>query len=203
MQTNTLIRLGGLSALLSGAVGIAGEIALFITVGGLSYSDAAVTTEWLVLTAIMAFSSMLGLLGLIALFTRQSQDMGKFGVAAFVLASIGSMMIIGHQWTGTFVAPVLAEGTPDFLNAITADSTTILAGGVFLSVFLMAVGWFLFGLASMRAKVLPTGSIWLVMIGAFLILSLSLMYFDLDKIVYNLGLIWMGWWLWSEKVQIT
>jgi hypothetical protein len=199
MKINTLIRWGGLSALLSGVIGIIGDIAHFITVGGLPLSDAAVTTEFRAFVAIMALSTALALLGLIAIYARQIQVMGKFGAVAFVLALVGTMMIFGHQWASTFIVPVLAEETPGFLNAVTADTTTILAGGVFLSIFLMAVGWFLFGLASLKARILPTISIWLVLVGAFLMLVLDLVQFDLDKLVFNLGLGWMGWWLWSEQ----
>ncbi len=203
MSTQNLIRWGGLSALFGGIIGIASEVALFITTGNLSFSDTAISSAWLVFVAFAALSTILSMLGLVALFSRQFQSDGKFGAAAFILAFIGTMMVFGHQWTGLFVVPVLAEGTPDFLDAIIADTTTILAGGVFLSVFLMAVGWVLFGFASLRVKILPQGSIWLVTIGAFLVLILSFMNFDLDKVVFYLGLAWMGWWLWSEKVQKT
>jgi hypothetical protein len=199
MRTSTLIRCGGLSALLAGAIGFVGEIALFITTGGLPYSEAAVTTAWAAFTAVMALSTALAMLGLVAIYARQAQVMGKFGAVAFVLAVIGTLMAFGHQWTGTFVVPVLAEQTPDFLDAVTADTTTILAGGVFLSMFLMALGWFLLGLASLKARVFPAIPNWLVLVGAFLVLGLSLAEFDLDKLVFNVGLAWMGWWLWSEQ----
>ena len=171
----------------------------FISMGDLALSDAAMTPEWRAFLIILDLSTALALLGLIAIYTRQFQVMGKFGLVAFLLAFFGTMMIFGHHWGSTFLTPGLAEETPVFLDTITADTTTVLAAGVFLSIFLMAVGWLLFGLASLRAKILPAGSIWLVMIGALLILVLDLLQFDLDKIVFNLGLVWMGWWLWSEK----
>jgi hypothetical protein len=200
MNSQPLIRLGGLSALLSGVFALICEIGFEITVGGLPKSDAGATREWVILIAFICIATMLAVLGLIALFARQAKAIGKIGVVAFTLALTGTMMVFGHQWTGLFVVPVLAEGTPDFLNAITSDTTTLLASGVFLSIFWMAVGWFLFGLISLRARILPTGSVWLVMIGALLMLVLSMVNFGLDKAVFNLGLIWMGWWLWSERI---
>jgi hypothetical protein len=146
----------------------------------------------------MALSTALNLLGLIAIYTRQIHTMGAFGAVAFILASIGTMMMFGHQWASTFVVPLLAERTPDLLDAITTDTTTILAGGVFLSILMVAVGWFLFGLASLKAKIFPVISVWLILIGALLILVLDLAQFDLDKVVFYVGLVWMGWWLLSE-----
>lgn len=199
MRTSTLIRWGGLAALLAGAIGIVGEIALFVTTGGLPRSEAGVTTAWSAFTALMALSTALATLGLVAIYARQVGTMGRFGAVAFVLAMIGTLMAFAHQWTGTFVVPVLAEESPDLLDAITTDTTTILAGGVFLSMILLPLGWFLFGLSSLRAKVLPATANWLVLAGALLMLILSLAEFDLDKLVFNLGLGWMGWWLWSEQ----
>ena len=96
-----------------------------------------------------------------------------------------------------------SKGINDLLDAITTDTTTILAGGAFLSMILLPLGWFLLGLSSLRAKVLPAISNWLVLAGALLMLILSLAEFDLDKLVFNIGLGWMGWWLWSERRQAT
>ena len=153
------------------------------------------TTEWCAFIVIMDLFTALAMLGLVAIYARQTQVMGNFGLVVFILALFGTMMIFGHQWVGAFVVTVLVEETPTFLDTITADTTMILAAGVFLSIFLMAVGWFLFGLASLQAKILPAGPVWLVMIGALLIFALDLVQLDFDKLVFYLGLAWVGRWL--------
>lgn len=199
MSTNSLVRWGGLAALIGGLIGIGGDIAHAIVFGSQSLSEAAVTPAWGAILGIMDLATVLILLGLIALYLYQYLATGIFGFIAFALALFGTMMTFGHQWSSTFVVPVLATGTPDFLDTITTDTTTVLAGGVFLSAFLMAVGWFLFGLASLKAKVYHIISIWLVIIGALLILILDLIQFDLDKVVLYLGVTWMAWWLWRDR----
>jgi hypothetical protein len=203
MRTGSLIRWGGLSALFSGLTGIIAEFALYLTTGDLSISQAALTSQWFAFVSIAVLSTILSILGLVALFARQKQKMRGYGSAAFALAVGGTMLVFGHQWSGLFVVPVLAQTAPDILNSITTNTTSILAGGIVLSIFIMALGWILFGIASLRAKILPAGSIWLVMIGAVLILALTLIDFYLEKAAFNLGLIWMGWWLWREPQQET
>lgn len=203
MRTDSLIRWGGFSALLSGTIGIIGEIVLFFTEGDLSYSEKALTPVWFVFIVVLVLAAILSVLGLVALFARQYHSMRKWSVVAFALALAGTMMVLGHQWAGLFVVPLLAERAPELLNTITTDTTSILAGGIVLSVFLMAVGWILFGLASLRARIFPAGSVWMVIIGAVLILVLSLIDFDLEKVIFNLGLAWIGWWLWSEPKRRT
>jgi hypothetical protein len=201
MRTNTLIRWGGLSALLCGAIGIAGQTAFFLTVGDRPFSVAALATQWLVILLIMLLSTALGMLGLAALYARQAQNAGKLGLISFIVATIGTMMDFGHQWSATFVVPVLARGAPDFLDAMLADTTSVLTGGVLLTWLLLSVGWLLFGTASLRAKVLPPGSAWVVMVGAVLFLLLNLGDIPLDGVVFYAGLVWMGLWLWKEQAQ--
>ncbi len=199
MRTKSLIRWGGLSAFVGGVIGIIADIAHFLTVSDLPLSVGALTTEFRTIIVLTILAMIMSLFGLIAIYARQIQGLGRFGDVAFVLAIIGTVMAFGHRWASTYVVPLLAERAPELLDAITTDTTTILAGGVFLSTFLMAVGWFLFGIASLKTKVFPPISVWLVMIGALLVFILELVQFDLDKVVFYLGLSWMGWWLWSEK----
>ncbi len=201
MRTNVLIRWGGLSALLCGVIGIGGEMAFFFAIGDQPRSVAALTAQWPVILMVMMISTILGMLGLTALYARQSKDTGRLGLISFAMATTGTMMLFGHQWPVAFVIPVLAEGAPDFLNAMLADTTTVLAGGVLLTWLLMAVGWLMFGIASLRAKVLPPGPAWVVILGAILSFLLSLMDISLDGVVLYTGLAWMGFWLWSERPQ--
>lgn len=201
MRTTALIRWGGLSAFLCGVLGIGGETAFFFAVGRQQYSVTALTTQWLAILMIAMISTILGILGLTSLYARQSQNAGRLGLISFVVATIGTVMHFGHQWAAAFVLPVLAGGAPDFLDGMVADTTTVLAGGVLLTSLLMAVGWLLFGIASLRAKILPPGSAWVVALGAVLSLFLSLINISLDGVVLYIGLIWMGLWLWSERVQ--
>jgi hypothetical protein len=67
------------------------------------------------------------------------------------------------MWCDGFAAPWLAEVLP---QAFTAPKTPILQIGGLLSYLLFALGWVLYGLASLRARVIPIAlSIGLVVAG--------------------------------------
>ena len=199
MRTNRLIRWGGLAALLAGILSIALEIASVVTIRNQAFSAAALTPAWSFLYAVRLVMIILLMLGLVAFFARQSQEMHTFGVVAFVIASIGTMLIFGFAWVLLFVFPVMAEAVPAFLDTMAVEP----AIGIILTLFLAKIGWFLFSLASLRAKVLPAGYAWMVMVGAFLALVLNIMQAPFSWVIFDIGVIGMGWWLWSERVRNT
>lgn len=199
MNRQNLVRWGGLAALIASILSIAIEIVLMVTIRNQAYSTAALTAEWSLLYTLRLIAVILLMLGLVALFARQSQMMRAFGVVAFVIASIGTMLIFGFAWALLFVFPGMAEAVPAFLDKL-ANEPGI---GMVITLFLVTVGWFLFGLASLRAKILPAGSAWMVMAGAFLALVLNIMRLPFSWVIFDLGVLWMGWWLWSERVPST
>src|SRR3712207_6290628 len=91
--------------------------------------------------------------GLLALHDRQAARAGRFGAVALVAALIGIMAQGGNMWFDAFVAPGLAEVAPQAVPALVL--TTMLQLGGLLSYGLFALGWILFGFASLRARVVP------------------------------------------------
>jgi hypothetical protein len=197
MRTSALIRWGGLAALVASIISIAIEIALLAVLGNQTYSVAALTTEWSVLYSLRIIATVLLMLGLVALFARQNQKLGTFGVAAFVIAATGTILVSGFAWALTFIFPALAEAVPEFIDALAVAPSL----GVVLTLFLVTVGWLLFGIASLRAKVLPTIATWVVIVGSFLALVLNMMKAPMSWLIFDVGVLWMGWWLWSEREE--
>jgi hypothetical protein len=109
------------------------------------------------------------------------------------------MMMFGYIWAGTFAVPPLAQAAPEFLDAAEAAPPGMFFVGLILTFTLGSLGWFLFGLASLRAVVLPSVSAWLVMVGGILLAVLSSLMAPFALTVLGVGLAWMGWWLWSER----
>ena len=68
---------------------------------------------------------------------------GRLGVAA-------TMALGGDLWFETFAVPWLADEAP---NAFDTEPTILLALGALSSYLLFAVGWVLYGIASLRAHV--------------------------------------------------
>jgi hypothetical protein len=99
------------------------------------------------------FVAFVGLaVGLIALHERTAPRTGRFGLVAFLVALAGTMTQGGNMWFDGFAGPWLAEVAP---QAIDAEKTITLVVGALAAYLLFALGWMLFGVALLRARVGP------------------------------------------------
>lgn len=101
-------------------------------------------------------------LGLVGLYLRQEERFGAFGAASFAIALFGTILAAGGQWTYVFVIPHFAGAVPELVNEGTGS---VLAGFV-LSYAVLALGWILFSLATLRAAIFPRWTSLLVVAGA-------------------------------------
>lgn len=85
-------------------------------------------------------------------YERQSQRARAFGVVGVVAAVVGTVNVAGNYWFEAFVTPWFAVEMPGYLSAEPAGM--LLLGGA-TSYGFFALGWLLFGLASLRARVFP------------------------------------------------
>jgi len=100
------------------------------------------------------FVAFIGLaIALVALHERFAPRFGRYGLIAFLVAFAGTMTQGGNMWFDGFAAPWLAEVAPQVFS--TLRPTPIQELGALLSYGLMAVGWALYGLATLRARVFP------------------------------------------------
>src|ERR687895_2668169 len=83
------------------------------------------------------------------LLTWHVRHTGSTIMTVAVGAFIGTVFFTGFFWANIFVAPALAIRAPEFLDQ----------GGRFpgfhLSLIIYAVGWLLFGLASLKTRAYP------------------------------------------------
>jgi hypothetical protein len=99
------------------------------------------------------FFAFVGLMvALVALHGRLAADLGRFGLVAFLAAVLGVMTQGGNMWFDGFAAPWIAEVAP---QAIAAEKTITLQVGALSAYLLFALGWMLFGIALLRARVVP------------------------------------------------
>ena len=157
-------------------------------------------------------------LGLIGLYARQVEETGWLGLVGFVLAFVGGAFASTTQYVTSTVIPLIAAQAPALFDQ--AMTPPPFAPPVFVLGFVL--GHVLFGLATMRAGVLPHWSGLLMMIGivlffvgevSFLAQRLAVpalqQVFELIRrlrvivlfgdVAFGLGLVWMGYALWSEK----
>jgi hypothetical protein len=91
------------------------------------------------------------LLSLVSAYSREWDEAGIFGAVGFLGALIGTMFLAGDLWFEAFAVPWLGDVAPASLHL----AGGMLMIGAFASYVLFAVGWILFGIASLRARVFP------------------------------------------------
>jgi hypothetical protein len=194
MSSSNLIRWSGLAALVGGVLLAVFDVAEFVLIGGQPESVAAGTGALIIERVAVLVPVALVLLGLVGLYARQAEQAGALGLVAFLAAFIGTVMVFGLQWSAAFIGPWLAEVAPELLDR---EPGGLLAAGFMLSFVLLALGWLLFGLASLRARVLPGGAAVVLMVGAVLLFVFLMLDVPGSTVVFGAALVWMGYALWS------
>jgi Na+-driven multidrug efflux pump len=126
------------------------------------------------------------LVGLVGLYARQSQAAGALGLVGFLVAFAGTVLVAGFVWASIFIAPAVATEAPEFLDAGPPP-------GLFLALITCALGWLLFGIAALRARVYPRRATILLIVGA-VIFVLPL---PLTAIVLSVAVAWLGFHLFT------
>ena len=90
-------------------------------------------------------------IALVALHERFAPRFGRYGLIAFLVAFAGTMTQGGNMWFDGFAAPWIAEVAPQVFAA--EKTITLWSARCRLPTF--ALGWVLFGIALLRARVLP------------------------------------------------
>jgi hypothetical protein len=102
------------------------------------------------------------MLALIGAYGWGLHKTGSLGLTAVVTAIVGTMLLGGDLWFETFAVPWLADEAP---SALDTDPSTLLALGAISSYLLFALGWALFGIASLRARVFPAAICVAIVVG--------------------------------------
>jgi hypothetical protein len=139
-------------------------------------------------TIVLFIAFCLLLLALIAVDRWQEHRTGALGVIGFGAAVIGTMFLAGDGWFEAFVAHWLADVAPQILDK---PSGLLPIGGV-SSYTLFAIGWALFGLSSLRARVFPAVICLAIAVGGLVgWLALTPPY----GVPFGLAITWLGIWM--------
>jgi len=204
MSTKNLSRWSGIACILAGLL-----MVLATLVHPLQETPEIILEQELRLVAanwLSIFGKGFLLLGLPGLYVAQSERAGRFGLLSFLMLFFGTLFYAGFN-ISALSAPVLAAQAPAMLDAINAyppivTLTVLLTIGFFL-------GFIFFGIATLRARVLPRQTGILMAIGSPLTMVgalLGLLVFEalwiiaiLGVLALGLGLAWAGYSLWSHK----
>lgn len=168
---------------------------------------------------VLLVSWVLILLGLPGLYARQAERAGKLGLIGFILTMLVTVYHFYLLLYEAFATPLLAK-EPATRELVGLEGP--LAHGVATVAMIftpLVLVWPLFGVATLRARVLPRGAAWLqiaslpVFIGGTILVSLLVPAdqvnaipsvvspLGLSYVLLALGYAWGGYALWAEQAR--
>ena len=180
MSSSNLLRWGGLAALVSGVASVMGDLLrLFVDVKS---AESATTPSYALVFWMYLIGAVLLMIGLVCLYVSQSEEAGVLGLMAFLTAFSGTVLLAGTLWFELFITPALAVEAPRL-----AEAELGLVGFV-LSFLLVVLGWFMFGVATLRARLYPRWAAVLLMVGVIV----SFFPVPLSGLIFSIAVSWMG-----------
>jgi len=194
MSDSPLSRFAATIAIVAGALVIITRLVVALTV-----PTESGLLEAYVLTATHAINSVVSIvayallvLALVAAYDREARPAGTLGVVALGAAIVGTVFMAGDWWYEAFAVPRIAEVAPQVIDTFVGGR--LLMGGVW-SFALFGLGWALFGIASLRARVFPTAISVAILAGGFLSgVPIGIAYLS-GGVILGLALVWLGMWM--------
>lgn len=127
------------------------------------FSDQVVTGQFTVSATLRLLGAILMTWGLLAIYLRQADRTGRFGLLAIGACLVNMTLQSGWMFTDLFIAPSIAPIAPQFLNG----HSPARLGLALMLAWIMNASFILIGVATLRARVLPrTVGISLIVAGA-------------------------------------
>ncbi len=188
MSSSDLVRWSGLAALVGGVLFVVAELLGLPTLNVETFSETATTASFAVQQLAYLLGVALVLLGLFGLYVRQSEAAGALGLIGFLVAFFGTVLIAGFIWASTFIAPFLADTAPELLDEGPPP-------GFFLSAITFALGWLLFAVGTLRARIFPRAAAILLIVGAVAIV----VPLPFTTVVFAVAVAWLGFALFTGR----
>lgn len=202
-----LIRWSGLAAVIAGII--------FAGIQPIHPADvlASVTTSaWAIITSLKTAMCLLFLLGITGIYAGQVNKAGWLGLAGFLLLSFSWALQTAFVFAEAFILPLLATAAPQFVDGVLGTLARGQASEVNLgalpTIYSLGVGvtymlgGLLFGIATLRAGVLPRWPAGLLAVAAALTPLAALLPHAIQRLAgipVGLALAWLGYALWLER----
>jgi hypothetical protein len=205
ITASSLIRWSGLAALVAGLV--------FAAIQPIHPPDvvASVNTgAWAIITPLKTVMCLLFLIGITGIYARQVNEAGWLGLAGFLLLFVCWWLQTSFVFAETFIAPPLASTAPGFVDGLLGISWGHTGGielGALPAIYgllgiLYLLGGLLFGIATLRARVLPRWPAGLLAVAAALTPAAALLPHAIQRLAaipVALAIAWLGYALFSER----
>jgi hypothetical protein len=207
ITASSLIRWAGLAALVAGII--------FAGIQPIHPPDvlSSVTTgEWAIICSLKTVMCLLFLAGITGIYARQVNEAGWLGLAGFLLFSLNWALLAPYGFAEAFILPLLATEAPTFVESFLGMfngqpgelDLGLLATIYAVSGIMYMLGGLLFGIATLRAGILPRWPAGLLAVAAVLTPAAALLPHAIQRLAaipVGLALAWLGYALWSERPQ--
>ncbi len=205
ITASKLIRWAGLSAMVAGL--------LFVAIQPIHPPDelsSVTTAQWAIVHYVTIAMCLLLLLGIGGLYARQVKEAGRLGLAGFLLFSLSWALLMAFSFAEAFILPLLATEASLFLESYLGMfngqpgemNLGALATEYALSGLLYMLGGLLFGVATLRAGILPRWPAGLHAVTAAVTPAAALLPHEIQRLAavpMGAALAWLGYALWSER----
>ena len=206
ITASRVIRWSGLAALVAGVI--------FAGIQPIHPPDVlpSVTTgAWAIIQSLKLAMCLLFLIGIVGIYARQVENAGWLGLAGFILLSLMWWLQTGYVFTEVFILPQLATAAPQFvesfLGIVNPGSPVEMDIGALVPAYavggiLYMLGGLLFGVATLRAGVLPRWPAGLLAVASVLTPAAALLPHGIQRLAaipVGLAVAWLGYALWSER----
>ena len=197
MSSAKLYRASGLALLLGALLGIIGNVLTTVLFSGNSTPTQISSALYVPVFVLFFIGTMLLVLGLPGIVSRQAARAGWLGLVGFILTFIGGFLLTSATILNFLILPYLAQVAPKF---IAGNGPPALFVYFLVASLLFGVGGVLLGIATMRARVLPQWAGLLIIVGAvlnFVAFPLTGIISSIVSIVafvlFALGIGWIGY----------
>jgi len=200
-----LIRWAGLAAMVAGIIFV-----VIQPIHPLDVLSSVTTGQWAIIQSLKTAMCFFGLLGMAGLYARQVKEAGWLGLVGYLLFSFFFAHTLAFAFTEAFILPRLATEAPKFVESFLGIfnghpgemNLGALPALYALAGFGYVFGGLLFGIATLRAGILPRWAAGLLAVGAVAPFVLAQLPHPLDRtfaVPVGLALVWLGYALWSER----
>ena len=206
ITTSNLIRFSGLALVPAGIV-----FAGIQPIHPPDVVESVSTTAWAIITSLKFAMCVLFVVGITGLYARQAEKSGWFGLVAFLVLGLSWTLQSAFVFAEAFILPPLAATAPEFVDAALGISYGHTGGvnlGALPTIYSLGVGidymlgGLLFGIATVRAGILPRVPAGLLAIAATLTPLAALLPHAQQRyaaVPVALALAWLGYALFSER----